>query len=210
MTAERTLDAIGLLTGTDKSSAHHDFLRHYEGFLSQGRSPVKALLEIGVFNGSSLKMWQRFYPEAKITALDVDPRCLEFGGGNGQVLLCDQSDVEQLTNVAVNHGPFDVVVDDGSHIWSHQILTFETMFPYVAPGGAYILEDIDTSYGHHVPIYSRDSTTSAAQYISKIANYILASTAVDMNTEPDLRVRSFVKLIDSITFIRRSALIRRK
>ena len=208
--AGQTLDEIGLTTGTDKSSAHHDYLRHYERFLRDGKTPVRSLLEVGVFNGWSLRMWQQFYPDAKIVALDVDPRCREFAGGNAQVVVCDQSDVEQLTKVARDHGPFDVVIDDGSHIWSHQILTFETMFPYVAPGGAFILEDIDTSYGHYVANYGQDSTISAAQYICKLANYVLASTAADLKAEPDLRARSFVRMIDSITFIRRSALIRRK
>ncbi len=208
--APQTLDDIGLETGTDKSSAHHDYLRHYEQILNQSKIPTRVLLEVGVFNGWSLRMWQKFYPDAKIIALDIDPNCLQYSNGNAQVEVCDQSDVEQLTNIARKHGPFDVVIDDGSHIWSHQILTFETIFPYVSPGGIFILEDIDTSFGKHISNYSQNSTLSAAQYITKIANYILASTAIDLTSEPDLRVRSFVHMIDSITFIRRSVLIRRK
>jgi hypothetical protein len=204
------LDGIGLRHGTDKSSAHHDFLRHYESCLGLRTTPIQTLLEIGVYDGASLRTWHEFLPETSIIGLDIDPRCKSFEGQNVTVELCDQSDVSQLTLAGVNHGPFDVVIDDGSHVWSHQILTFETLFPFVRPGGLYILEDIDTSYGSHIAAYGRESTITAAQYIIKLSNYLLAYTAVPMTDELDLRVRTFVPMIDSITFIRRSALIRRK
>ena len=163
-----------------------------------------------MYDGGSLRMWREFLPEAKIVGLDIDPRCKAFEGGNATVETCDQSNPEQLTAIGVKHGPFDVVIDDGSHIWSHQVLSFETLFPFVAPGGHFIIEDLDTSYGHYTEMYGRDSTISGAQYVSKMANYVLASTAGNLNQEMDLRMRVFVEQIDSITFIRRSAIIRRK
>ena len=209
MSSER-LDDIGRRQGTDKSSAHHDYLRHYEVFLGLKKRPVETLLEIGIFDGASLRTWHEFLPETRIVGVDLDPRCKAFEEANVQVELCDQSDVTRLNAVGVRHGPFDVVIDDGSHIWSHQILTFETLFPFLNDDGLFIIEDIDTSFGHYISVYGRDSTISAAQYVTKLANYVLASTAVSMDDEKDLRVRSFVPLIDSISFIRRSAIIRRK
>ena len=209
MSTER-LDRIGQRHGTDKSSAHHDYLRHYESYISLQKTPITTLLEIGVFDGGSLRTWNEFLPEARIIGLDVDPRCLEFAGHNMQVELCDQSDVSQVMSVGVKHGPFNIVIDDGSHIWSHQILTFETLFPFVTSGGLFIIEDIDTSYGHYVSTYGRDSTVTTAQYVMKLANYLLAFTASNIGQETDLRIRTFVPMIDSITFIRRSVLIRRK
>ena len=205
-----SLDKIGLRHGTDKSSAHHDYLRHYEIHLGLSKTPIRSLLEVGVYDGASLHMWREFFPEARIVCLDIDPRCKAFEGGNAKVELCDQSDSSQLVAVGVKHGPFDLIIDDGSHIWSHQILTFETLLSFVAPGGLYIMEDIDTSFGHFVEVYGQDSTISAAQYLTKIANYLIAATAAKMTQEPDLRIRSFLPRIDSITFIRKSALIRLK
>ena len=40
-------------------------------------------------------------------------------------------------------GNLDVILDDGSHIPEHQILTFNTLFPSVVPGGIYIIEDVN-------------------------------------------------------------------
>lgn len=203
------LDQIGQRHGTDKSSTHHDFLRHYESFLGQA-APIRTLLEIGVYDGASLRTWRDFLPDARIIGLDIDPRCLALSAANTHVELCDQSDATQLMAIGMRHGPFDLVLDDGSHIWSHQILTFETLFPFLRPGGTYILEDIDTSFGHYIAVYGQQSTLSAAQYVTKLANYLMASTAVSLQDELDLRMRTFVTMIDSITLIRRSAIIRRK
>jgi predicted O-methyltransferase YrrM len=209
MTAE-PLDSIGQRQGTDKSSAHHDYLRHYESYLRLQTNPIQTLLEIGVYDGASLRTWHEFLPDTRIVGIDIDPRCKAFEDKNVTVELCDQSDVTQLTRIGVNYGPFDVVIDDGSHIWSHQILSFETIFPFVRSGGLFIIEDIDTSYGHYTAAYGRDSTITAAQYVTKLANYVLAHTAANLGDEVDLRIRTFVPQIDSITFIKRSALIRRK
>ena len=37
-------------------------------------------------------------------------------------------------------------IDDGSHIPEHQIASFVRLFPDVAGGGAYIIEDVEVSY----------------------------------------------------------------
>jgi hypothetical protein len=42
--------------------------------------------------------------------------------------------------------PFDLVVDDGSHVRSHIIASFEALFPAVNPGGLYTIEDLDAVY----------------------------------------------------------------
>ncbi len=43
-------------------------------------------------------------------------------------------------------GPFDIGIDDGSHIWCHQILAFERLWPAIKRGGLYVIEDVLTSY----------------------------------------------------------------
>lgn len=48
--------------------------------------------------------------------------------------------------MALEHGPFDVVIDDGSHRCAHVIASFEALFPHVTPDGIYAIEDLQTSY----------------------------------------------------------------
>ena len=51
-------------------------------------------------------------------------------------------------------GNFTVIIDDGSHLPSHQLLSLETLWPSLAPGGLYIVEDVETSYwAQHAQLY---------------------------------------------------------
>jgi cephalosporin hydroxylase len=55
----------------------------------------------------------------------------------------DQSDQSFLHDLARRHGPFDIVIDDGSHVNAHIRASFEALFvDHLKPGGYYIVEDI--------------------------------------------------------------------
>ena len=69
-----------------------------------------------------------------------------LSGGRVRVFQCSQVDAPQLSALAKEHGPFDFVIDDGSHENAHQIETFRILWPFVTDGGAYIVEDVQTSY----------------------------------------------------------------
>ena len=43
-------------------------------------------------------------------------------------------------------GPFDVIIDDGSHRSEHIRATFAILFPLLTPNGVYVVEDVQTSY----------------------------------------------------------------
>jgi RimJ/RimL family protein N-acetyltransferase len=48
---------------------------------------------------------------------------------------------EDLSNLS-SHGPFDIVIDDASHVSTHQQIALASLFPHVTPGGFYIIEDL--------------------------------------------------------------------
>jgi hypothetical protein len=47
------------------------------------------------------------------------------------------------------YGPFDMIIDDGSHLSPDVIYSFENLFGHVKSGGVYVIEDICTSYWPH-------------------------------------------------------------
>lgn len=105
------------------------------------------LVEIGLAKGGSIELWREFLGEQiKVIGIDNDPATLAYAGKNVEVIIGDQGDSEFLKTVAERIGKADVVIDDGSHINSHQIQTFETLFPIIRPGGVYVCEDLHTSY----------------------------------------------------------------
>jgi len=63
------------------------------------------------------------------------------------LLKGDQSETEFLDFFKEETGgKFDVVIDDGSHVPSHQLTSFESLWPSIVPGGFYFIEDVFTSY----------------------------------------------------------------
>ncbi len=61
-----TLDALGLKHRTDKASSGHDYLTFFDSFFAPLRDQPITLLEIGVFNGASLRTWEEYFPRGKI------------------------------------------------------------------------------------------------------------------------------------------------
>ncbi|MEJ0069316.1 MAG: class I SAM-dependent methyltransferase [Pseudomonadota bacterium] len=110
------------------------------------------MLEIGVggYNfpfcgGASLRMWAEYFPNARLVGLDIadkqltlDPR-ISFVRGS-------QTDRTLLQRLWLAHGPFDIVIDDGSHIASDVLTSFQVLYPMMKPHGIYAVEDVQTAF----------------------------------------------------------------
>jgi hypothetical protein len=76
--------------------------------------------------------------------------CASFVDPPNQVRIGSQADAAFLRSVVNEIGRLDVVLDDGSHIASHQRASFRALFPLLSDGGLYIIEDTHTSYWPHM------------------------------------------------------------
>ena len=121
----------------------HNYTPAYHAMLGDRRESVRRVLEVGVNAGSSLRMWEEYFPAATIVGLDIRREVL-FTAGRVQCHYADQSCRQSLVDAvaAAGGGPFDLIVDDGSHEDHHQITTAEALLPLLAPGGALVIEDI--------------------------------------------------------------------
>ena len=125
------------------------YLPTYEHVLAPRRFGPIRMVEIGVFRGGSLEMWRRYlHPDSIIIGIDIDPECKRFDDPrrNIHVRIGSQADPDFLQRVADEFGPFDVILDDGSHVAGHMITTFQHMFGTLKDGGAYLVEDIHANY----------------------------------------------------------------
>lgn len=131
------------VTGMSPKGYTVHYFRHTEG----RRFEPLVLLEIGVGRGGSLKMWQEYFPQASIYGIDVRPQARQLQTDRTTIFIGDQADEAFLTSVVESIGrPLDVVIDDGGHRMEQQMTSLFTLFPHVAPGGFYAIEDLHTSY----------------------------------------------------------------
>jgi len=142
---------IGSRAGTDKIT-HHGYHRFYPLFLDRFRDSSGAILEIGIEKHHSLKLWLEYFAHAFIYGIDIH---VELEDERLRVFQADQSSKADLVKVlSMINKPVFFVIDDGSHIPEHQMLTFNFFFRYLLePGGIYIIEDIETSYWNKDSLY---------------------------------------------------------
>ncbi len=145
------LGAVALAYGSDKRTGHH-YLPYYRVHLRSRRWSIRRVLEIGVggyddpYAGfDSIRMWRTYFWRATIYGLDInekvinEPRIIFVRGS--------QTDIEVLDRIVeMAEGPFDLIIDDGSHINSHVLTTFERLIPHVRSGEMYVIEDLQTAY----------------------------------------------------------------
>ena len=123
------------------------------GFIHGSQSPrsKSKFLEIGIDKTESLKLWKGYFGNVNLHGIDIDEK--EFNDTEVTLHKIDQSPLE-LDKFVANVGiKFDVILDDGSHVPEHQILTINKLWNLVKPGGIYIIEDIETSYWKKSKIY---------------------------------------------------------
>lgn len=126
------------------------YLEIYEEVFAKFRNKEKVrILEIGVHHGGSLHMLKQSFPDAYIVGVDIKPECkaCEVPEDDIYVEIGDQGAVSFLEDVVSKHGQFDIVIDDGSHIASHQKISFLYLFLNgLSDNGVYLVEDVFVNY----------------------------------------------------------------
>ena len=132
--------------GTDKSSKNHNFCTFYEGELAAKAAPPKSILEVGVKEGNSLRVWRDAFRGAEVTGFDINPSGATGDLTNLTVQYTDQNKVDELKK-SIGDRTYDLIIDDGGHTMKQQINTLGTYWDHVNACGAFIMEDLHTSLG---------------------------------------------------------------
>ena len=166
--------------GTDKGSAvinpyakdinsssklvGHGYAKFYELHFNYFKNKEIKLLEIGTWKGASIASFYYYFNKAIIFCLDRNYK-FQFQSNRINFHYCDtrdESDIKQFENLLIkkNSELLDIVIDDGSHIYSDILNNFERFFKRVKPGGFYVIEDFN-----HYKYYPHlnDSTPSSSE-----------------------------------------------
>lgn len=134
---------------TDKGVTVYPFMAytlHYDRLFKSFRNRHINILEIGLgprvlSTCPSLRMWAEYFPKATIYGFDIQdfsdvklPRTHIFQG--------DQGNPADLLKIVEQCSSFDIIIEDGSHASFHQMVTLKTLFPYLADGGLFVIEDL--------------------------------------------------------------------
>jgi hypothetical protein len=144
----KELNKEGDLFLTNKG-VEHDYLTVYEMFFAPIREDLVNIFEVGYWYGGSCELWRRYFPNAKIKAIDVrhpkdrngSPYVTKFIPAKDNVHLSMRS-VQRLTPLDFRFFIPDIAIDDGSHVLDDQILFTKLMLTVMKPGGLLFIEDI--------------------------------------------------------------------
>jgi cephalosporin hydroxylase len=154
-----SLDELANKHNTDKGTLYkgaskHGYAPFYDTFLEKWRTEPIRMLEVGVWmeitdGGESIEMWREYFEKAKIYTFDIRDMTNHKSIVNNKDVYFfrgDQGNRQDFVEMYSKFGstPFDFILEDGSHMTNHQIISLAHLFKYVKSGGYYILEDITT------------------------------------------------------------------
>jgi SAM-dependent methyltransferase len=132
------------------------------------------LLEIGVFNGESLKAWREYFQNIKmVVGLDINRDCKQHEDieNNIFVEILDGTTALTAEFIKSKYGQFDIIIDDGSHTIDDVINSFNNMFYLLKDGGIYIIEDT-ICYKNQYHIAGSKYNTNHLSYFSNFITYL--------------------------------------
>lgn len=125
--------------------------------ITKGRS-IKYVFELGIYRGGSVVFLDNMFDLQTLSAIDIStdrvPELDEYASSvrrTPNLFLhygVDQSDKDALSEIVARDFPYgiDLVIDDASHQYGPSKASFEAVFPYVRPGGLYLIEDWSGQY----------------------------------------------------------------
>lgn len=133
---------------TDKNAPYgHNYFATYEHLFQPVRNTTNTVLEIGVDQGGSIKLWSDFFTSAQVVGVDVIdanqqhndicelPRVSLFFKSNAYDLNFFESNLR-------NKYLCDVIVDDGPHTLASMMQCIVMYSKLLTPTGVLIIEDV--------------------------------------------------------------------
>lgn len=135
-----------IYNGKSDKGTVHSYIELYEDILAPYRK-AKKVLEIGIFAGHSLRMWEEYFSEAEVYGVDLCDQ--PHGGladlrpmiaeGTHKIILMDATNPDHIKKHFEGQ-KFGVIIEDANHNLADQIRIFNNLRPHF--NGIYIIEDI--------------------------------------------------------------------
>jgi hypothetical protein len=133
--------------------------------LAERLGPSANVCEVGVQRGGSLELWQVLFPHGHHTGIDIDPEAVHPPGTTRITASQDDPRLPAL----LPRFSYDLIVDDASHEAKPTLRTFELLWPCVAPGGSYVIEDWGVAFPGNAPMHDPDFLSAILQLFDQLS-----------------------------------------
>jgi hypothetical protein len=141
------LEDIADHSRTDKNTVH-SYLPLYQTLLQKKKETAKNVLEIGIYQGGSIKLWNDFFINAKVYGVDIisiDSIWSEITNKEKIILYTsnDAYNVDFFTETFLNTDiKFDFMLDDGPHSLESMKMFIKLYSSLMTDDGILIIEDV--------------------------------------------------------------------
>jgi cephalosporin hydroxylase len=128
---------------TDKNTIH-SYLPVYESLLKNKKHSCKNVIEVGIKDGGSIKLWHDYFPNAQIYGCDIMDKSLIWDEiKNDRIKLFTSVDAYKPSFInEIKDVQFDFALDDGPHTLDSMIQFINLYLPLVKEDGILIIEDV--------------------------------------------------------------------
>jgi hypothetical protein len=137
-----------ILGGTDKASIH-SYNDVYDKLFLPYKEKKGNLLEIGIYGGGSMLLWNEYFKNYKICGVDIENliqdninNYINQHSDKIDIIINDAYSDELVNNLKDKYGHFDIIIDDGPHNEESQIMFIKKYLPLLNNDGLLIVEDI--------------------------------------------------------------------
>ena len=144
-----SLEKIVDTSRTDKNTIH-SYLPLYEKLLISKKETAKNVLEIGIYNGGSIKLWSDYFTNANVYGLDIMniENVWEVIKNNEKIILHTSTDAYNndffITHFLNKNIKCDFMLDDGPHTLESMIQFIKLYSQIMTVDGILIIEDVQS------------------------------------------------------------------
>ena len=83
-------------------------------------------------------MWCEYFPNSNIIGVELDNINYKPSNDRIKLIIGDGTDSKTFQNI----DDLDIIIDDGSHVFTDQIFSYAILYDRLKKGGIYIIEDV--------------------------------------------------------------------
>ena len=151
---KKDLDELLFFYGSDKAEIFrlknekgHGFSKFYKKYLSEFKNEQINILEIGSYAGASAAAFSKYIPNSKVFCFDVNITNFKYSSDKIFVYGLDIKNEYKVSKILKQifkknkFEKFDLIIDDGSHLLSDMLFSFNFFLKHVKKNRFYIIED---------------------------------------------------------------------